>query len=1099
MKKQKRMLMRARGALLAGAVVAAGAMAPEAAAQANHAKLTAYWNFNNADPAVAADVLHGIKGTLTSGAVFSADLGGRTGAAGDLAMDFGPSNAGQRINVPNAGWLNKAAAADVMTVSYWQKLSAVAASSAFWMVSPSSSGTQRGFQAHSPWSDRNVYYDTAGCCAAGTQRLSAGVDLVASGGTLDLTQWHHFVFVKNGFSKQIYVDGILLTEAFDANPLPMDMNRLVIGAEGGGGNSMRGWLDDFAIYGGALSQDQITALVNGASPASLDADTDGDGMPDWWEEDNNFNKASAADASQDADNDGSTNLQEYVRLTDPRNEDTDGDGLKDGVETGTGVWVGATDTGTNPLAADTDGDGLLDGVESNTGTFVSKTNTGTNPHLKDTDGDLFPDGTETMLGSSPVLASAIPVRAGRANLLAFWNFNNSSVPEAATDVVNGFTGQFINNAFYTFDAGGRSGQAGDKAVDFGPDSTGQRMSVLNALWLNAVAPGDKMTVSFWQWHQLVANATTFWMQSPSSGGGRGAGAHVPWGDQRIYWDTAGCCDGNTQRISQNISALNDPEFDFHAKWHHYVFVKNGPIKQIWVDGKLLIEGRSTNPLPADFISLTVGADSAGGGSAISYIDDFAVFASALDSSYIIPLSQGVDPIVLLEGEKDSDSDGMPDLYEDVNGFDKLNAADGSQDADSDGLTNVQEYTRGTNPRNPDSDGDGAMDGVETGTGIWVSASNRGTNPLNPDSDGDGLKDGVESNTGTFVDATNTGTSPLAADSDGDGVADGVEIALKTSPVDPNQSPVKPGGVNLLAWWNFNNASNAEQAVDVARGFVGMVEGGALYTADAGGRSGLAGDKAMDFGFGGGTVVRVPDAVWVNAASPADAMSVSLWVQLYEVSATSAFWFRSPSSNNGQRGFQAHIPWSNNRLYFDTTGCCDGGLQRIDQDIFTLDPAFNFLEWHHYVFVKNGARKEIWVDGRLFHSGSNTLPLPSDINNIMIGSSDDAAGSIHGIIDDFAVFASGLTEAQVNELHMGVAPNALTEALLPFNVTGAAYDSGAKKITLTWESRAGASYTVQRASDWSGWTDVATVAGAAGSTSYTDDANSTAAYYRIKAQ
>ena len=43
--------------------------------------------------------------------------------------------------------------------------------------------------------------------------------------------------------------------------------------------------------------------------------------------------------------------------------DTDGDRLADVVETGTGVYVGATDTGTDPAVADTDGDSISDGDE----------------------------------------------------------------------------------------------------------------------------------------------------------------------------------------------------------------------------------------------------------------------------------------------------------------------------------------------------------------------------------------------------------------------------------------------------------------------------------------------------------------------------------------------------------------------------------------------------------------------------------------------------------------------------------------------------------------------------------------------------------------
>jgi hypothetical protein len=49
-------------------------------------------------------------------------------------------------------------------------------------------------------------------------------------------------------------------------------------------------------------------------------------------------------------------------------DDDDGDGLLDVTETGTGVYVAETDTGTDPLLADTDGDGTLDGEEVLMGT-----------------------------------------------------------------------------------------------------------------------------------------------------------------------------------------------------------------------------------------------------------------------------------------------------------------------------------------------------------------------------------------------------------------------------------------------------------------------------------------------------------------------------------------------------------------------------------------------------------------------------------------------------------------------------------------------------------------------------------------------------------
>jgi hypothetical protein len=63
-----------------------------------------------------------------------------------------------------------------------------------------------------------------------------------------------------------------------------------------------------------------------------------------------------------------------------------------------------------------------------------------------------------------------------------------------------------------------------------------------------------------------------------------------------------------------------------------------------------------------------------------------------------------------------------------------------EDPDRDGLTNLQEFQAGTDPNNPDSDGDGLNDGDEV--------NKYHTNPLLADTDGDGIPDGVEIQTGS---------------------------------------------------------------------------------------------------------------------------------------------------------------------------------------------------------------------------------------------------------------------------------------------------------------------------------------------------------------
>lgn len=177
--------------------------------------------------------------------------------------------------------------------------------------------------------------------------------------------------------------------------------------------------------GGEDSYELVEAWLN-------PADTDGDGMPDAYETENGLNPA-VNDAAADKDGDGLTNLQDYQRGTRADNADTDGDGLTDKVETGTGIWVGAADTGTNPLAADTDGDGLADGVETNTGAFVSATNTGSNPFNVDTDGDGTSDGAEVILGANPVVAGPAPTviaTGGTFTTEHLWTRGNPALNDA---------------------------------------------------------------------------------------------------------------------------------------------------------------------------------------------------------------------------------------------------------------------------------------------------------------------------------------------------------------------------------------------------------------------------------------------------------------------------------------------------------------------------------------------------------------------------------------------------------------------------------------------------------------------------------------------
>lgn len=101
---------------------------------------------------------------------------------------------------------------------------------------------------------------------------------------------------------------------------------------------------------------------------------------------------------------------------------------------------------------------------------------------------------------------------------------------------------------------------------------------------------------------------------------------------------------------------------------------------------------------------------------------------------------------------DSDSDGIPDYFE-IEHFGHLNF-DTTTDSDGDSLTDYLEITLyQTDPNNPDTNGDGLLDGFNGSL-------------TNLDTDGDGL---------TNVQKLALGTDPLNSDTDGDGVPDGTDF------------------------------------------------------------------------------------------------------------------------------------------------------------------------------------------------------------------------------------------------------------------------------------------------------------------------------------
>jgi len=134
---------------------------------------------------------------------------------------------------------------------------------------------------------------------------------------------------------------------------------------------------------------------------------------------------------------------------------------------------------------------------------------------------------------------------------------------------------------------------------------------------------------------------------------------------------------------------------------------------------------------------------------------------------------------------DSDGDGIPDVLDPDSDNDGI--PDGVEDSNGNGIVDPGE----TDPRNPDTDGDGIPDGVEDSNGNGIVDPGE-TDPRNPDSDGDGIPDGEEDKNGNgIVDPGET--DPRNPDTDGDGIPDGEELENGSNPLERDAFGVTGGG------------------------------------------------------------------------------------------------------------------------------------------------------------------------------------------------------------------------------------------------------------------------------------------------------------------
>jgi hypothetical protein len=172
------------------------------------------------------------------------------------------------------------------------------------------------------------------------------------------------------------------------------------------------------------------------------------------------------------------------------------------------------------------------------------------------------------------------------------------------------------------------------------------------------------------------------------------------------------------------------------------------------------------------------------------------------------------------------------------------------------------------------------------------------------------------------------------------------------------------------------------------------------------------------------------------ATTGNKISVSFWLRANgESSGSSVFYAGNSNTASASRFINTHMEWSDGTTYWDVGWATPGAGPRISGDLGTVSDVL-----HHYVLTYNGddGAMAVYKDGAVAISGTSgtiaSLPW-AGIQNFEIGALSFSSFWPGGQIDDFAIFNTVLTPAEVNTARtLGVAalvpePGTLSMGLL----------------------------------------------------------------------
>ncbi len=202
----------------------------------------------------------------------------------------------------------------------------------------------------------------------------------------------------------------------------------------------------------------------------------------------------------------------------------------------------------------------------------------------------------------------------------------------------------------------------------------------------------------------------FWFQptwNSTNNGGSGPGSegrliemgaytsNASYGQWGLLLDATGT---NINFISQTNNGLGATNLTASIswqsnEWHQLVLTYTPTNSLLYIDGQLATNGSGVTNFPNATVRVadgfSIGSDRNGNLQAKGAFDELETFNYPLSSSVIATNYQTII-------SRDSDGDGMPDVWESQYGLNPL-VNDAKGDPDGDGWTNLEEYQNGTNP------------------------------------------------------------------------------------------------------------------------------------------------------------------------------------------------------------------------------------------------------------------------------------------------------------------------------------------------------------------------------------------------------------------